>query len=162
MKKSFQDGPSSSRCCCFFRRSDFVVLLYCCPATASPSCTHVLRRYNRRYAPHFCDFFCCCGNSTGPAILFFSSGSSPKPLWCCCSALPFCDTRAVLSLSVDASDSHVGVGGGGVLQQKVGRGCQPLAFVPPQHPSPRYQSFQEVSLLQFLRGQKMGAFASPL
>jgi hypothetical protein len=41
-------------------------------------------------------------------------------------AVPLCHPapHAVLSLAVDASDSHVG----GVLQQKVGRGWQPLAF----------------------------------
>jgi cleavage and polyadenylation specificity factor subunit 1 len=41
-------------------------------------------------------------------------------------AVPLCHPapNAVLSLSVDASDSHVG----GVLQQQVGKGWQPLAF----------------------------------
>ncbi len=41
-------------------------------------------------------------------------------------AVPLCHPapNAILSLSVDASDSHVG----GVLQQKCGRGWQPLAF----------------------------------
>ena len=41
-------------------------------------------------------------------------------------AVPLCHPapHAVLSLAVDASDSHVG----GVLQQKCGRGWQPLAF----------------------------------
>ena len=41
-------------------------------------------------------------------------------------AVPLCHPapNAVLSLAVDASDSHVG----GVLQQQVGRGWQPLAF----------------------------------
>jgi hypothetical protein len=41
-------------------------------------------------------------------------------------AVPLCHPapNATLSLSVDASDSHVG----GVLQQKCGRGWQPLAF----------------------------------
>jgi hypothetical protein len=41
-------------------------------------------------------------------------------------AVPLCHPapHAVLSLSVDASDSHVG----GVLQQQVGKGWKPLAF----------------------------------
>jgi hypothetical protein len=41
-------------------------------------------------------------------------------------AVPLCHPapNAVLSLSVDASDSHVG----GVLQQRAGQGWKPLAF----------------------------------
>jgi hypothetical protein len=65
-------------------------------------------------------------------------------------AVPLCHPapNATLSLSVDASDSHVG----GVLQQKCGRGWQPLAFYSKKL-SPaevKYSTFDRELLAAFL------------
>jgi hypothetical protein len=65
-------------------------------------------------------------------------------------AVPLCHPapNAILSLAVDASDSHVG----GVLQQKNGRGWQPLAFYSKKL-SPteiRYSTFDRELLAAFL------------
>jgi hypothetical protein len=65
-------------------------------------------------------------------------------------AVPLCHPapHAVLSLAVDASDSHVG----GVLQQKSGRGWQPLAFYSKKL-SPaevKYSTFDRELLAAFL------------
>jgi cleavage and polyadenylation specificity factor subunit 1 len=65
-------------------------------------------------------------------------------------AVPLCHPapQAVLSLAVDASDSHVG----GVLQQKCGRGWQPLAFYSKKLSSTetKYSTFDRELLAAFL------------
>jgi hypothetical protein len=65
-------------------------------------------------------------------------------------AVPLCHPapQAVLSLAVDASDSHLG----GVLQQKCGRGWQPLAFYSKMLSSAetRYSTFDRELLAAFL------------
>jgi hypothetical protein len=65
-------------------------------------------------------------------------------------AVPLCHPapQAVLSLAVDASDSHVG----GVLQQKCGRGWQPLAFYSKKLSSAeiKYSTFERELLAAFL------------
>jgi hypothetical protein len=64
-------------------------------------------------------------------------------------AVPLCHPapNAVLSLSVDASDSHVG----GVLQQQVGKGWKPLAFFSKKlaPPEMKYSTFDRELLAAF-------------
>jgi hypothetical protein len=64
-------------------------------------------------------------------------------------AVPLCHPapNAVLSLSVDASDSHVG----GVLQQQVGKGWKPLAFFSKKLAPPelKYSTFDRELLAAF-------------
>ncbi|MFN9908188.1 MAG: Ty3/Gypsy family RNase HI domain-containing protein, partial [bacterium] len=65
-------------------------------------------------------------------------------------AVPLCHPapNATLSLSVDASDSHVG----GVLQQRCGKGWQPLAFYSKKLSSAevKYSTFDRELLAAFL------------
>jgi hypothetical protein len=64
-------------------------------------------------------------------------------------AVPLCHPapNAILSLSVDASDSHIG----GVLQQQVGKGWKPLAFFSKKLAPPelKYSTFDRELLAAF-------------
>ncbi len=88
-----------------------------------------------------------------PKVLLWSTAAEPAFIAAkaaLVAAVPLCHPapNAVLSLAVDASDSHVG----GVLQQQCGRGWQPLAFYSKKLSSTeiRYSTFDRELLAAFL------------